>query len=180
MARGLWRAAFWLPSLVSRTIDRWARWRLVMYGVLSLVALVFLLLSDTQSPWGPSPGQAWSLLFVIKVLVAAIAIPAMLYLAVALLLAAPALAAMLLGYPALLFSRWLAFGWSGSVGMDVTAEACPLGTATITRLGMPADAPGMRHAHSYNDARAPAIVARFIADNCWHETIHNGAGPNDR
>ena len=73
------------------------------------------------------------------------------------------MAAMLIGYPALTFSRWLAFGWGGSVGLDITAETCPLGTATITRLGTQPDVRGLRHAHSYNHARAPGIVAEFVA-----------------
>jgi len=104
----------------------------------------------------------WSVIQVVKFLAAAAAIPAILFVALALALAMPALVAMLLGYPALLFSRWLAFGWGGSIGVDITAETCPLGTATVTRLETPA-ATGLQHANSYNDHRAPELIAKFIA-----------------
>jgi hypothetical protein len=165
MARGLWRAAFWLPSLMHAHLGRLGRWRLGLYGLLSLAALVFLVLRDAQSPWGPNPDQMWSFLLAFKFLAAAALVPLMLYVVSAFALAAPAMAAMLIGYPALTFSRWLAFGWGGSVGLDITAETCPLGTATITRLGTQPDVRGLRHAHwsrwlDDSARRASALRAR--------------------
>jgi hypothetical protein len=161
VSRGLWRVTFSLPSVVWQTIGRWGRWRAVVYGVLSLAALVFLLLNDVQSPF-VDPEKTWSALQVLKFLAAAFMIPMALYIVLGLALSAPALVAMLLGYPLLVFSRWLAFGWGGSIGVEITAETCPLGDASITRLGPPADATGLRHAHSYHDERAPESIAEFI------------------
>jgi hypothetical protein len=144
------------------------RWREVIYGALALAALVFLLLNDAQSPLVDS-AKTWSIVQVLKFLLAAFLIPLALYVALGLLLAAPAFVAMLLGYPALVFSRWLAFGWGGSIGVEITAETCPLGDASITRLGPPADAPGLRHAHSYHDERAPKLIAEFIVRTIGHQ-----------
>ena len=74
IARGLWRVTFSLPSLAWHTIGRVGRWRGVMYGVLALAALVFLLLNDAQSPLVDS-AKTWSVLQVLKFLLAAFLIP---------------------------------------------------------------------------------------------------------
>jgi hypothetical protein len=162
MSRGLWRVTFSLLDLVWRRITPFRRSPLLYVG-LSLGALVLLLLTDAQSPV-IHPEKTWSVIQIIKFLAAAAFIPAMLALLLGLVLATPAFIAMLLGYPGLLFWRWLAFGWGGSIGVDITAETCPLGTAAITRLGRPVDASGLGHAHSYNDEHAPELIAEFIAE----------------
>ncbi len=58
--------------------------------------------------------------------------------------------------------RWVAFGWAGSFDLEMTAETCPVGTATIARLGPRLGPRGLRHGYSYNDRRAPVHIARFI------------------
>lgn len=163
LIRGLWLATYWLPSRTLRAIEKAGRWRLPAYGVLSLIALVALLLTDATSPWGGAAGEPWTPGLALRFLGAAAMIPLMLYFALALALALPAFTVLLLAYPFLMFSRWLAFGWGGSVDMDITAETCPLGTATTTRLAAPEDARGLRHAHSYNHPDAARVVADFIA-----------------
>jgi hypothetical protein len=163
VARGLWRAAFWLPNRVVGAISRWGDWRVILYALLAVVTLGILLATDALSPLGPNPEATWSVIVILKFLAAAAIAPGMLLLVLILVLATPAFVAMLVGYPALVFTRWLAVGWGGSIGVDITAETCPLGTATVTRLTPAADARGLRHAHSYNDARAPDEIAGFIA-----------------
>lgn len=138
-----------------------------MYALLALATLAFFLLNDPRSSL-VDPAQTWSVLQILKLLLLTFGIPLGLYGALGLVLFAPAFVAMLLGYPALVFSRWLAFGWGGSIGMEITAETCPLGNASVTRLGPPADAPGLRHAHSYHDERAPTLIAEFIEQTIGH------------
>jgi hypothetical protein len=161
IVRGLWRFMFWLPSVVRHTFGYAGRWLGVMYGVLVLAAVVFGLWNDDQSPLVDS-AMTWSVLMVVEVLLKALAIPFMLVIALGLVLYFPVFIAMLLGYPVLMFSRWLAFGWGGSIGVEITAETCPLGEASITRLGPSVDALGLRHAHSYHDERAPKLIAKFV------------------
>jgi hypothetical protein len=162
LARGLWSLAYWLPERMDHAIQRWGNGRLIIYAVLALTALGLLLATDAQSPLGPNPEAAWSAIFIIKVIAVAALLPVILVFLLALALATPALVAMLVGYPALVFSRWLAFGWGGSVGVDITAETCPLGTATVTRLAPSPETPGLRHAHCYNDPRAVPEIAAFV------------------
>ena len=99
---------------------------------------LFLLLNDAQSPLVDS-AKTWLVLQVLKFLLAAFLIPMALYLALGLLLKpAPLSAAQAAGITAMAFSRWLAFGWAGSIGvLQITAETCPLGDASITRLASP-------------------------------------------
>ncbi|MGH9159364.1 MAG: hypothetical protein ACRD2X_05185, partial [Vicinamibacteraceae bacterium] len=163
MTRALWRLAFWLPHRVMRTVHQWGKRRVVVYGLMSFLSLGVLLFIDTQSPWGPNSQQSWTPDLVVKFLGAAAIAPGLLFLTLMLSLAMPAFGALLLGVPALLFFRWLAFGWGGSIGLDMTAETCPVGTATVVRLGSAPNALGLRHAHSYNHERAPHLVAEFIA-----------------
>jgi len=161
MSRGLWRMTFSISELLwgTNTSVRQRQW---LYGGLSLVTLVLLLLTDAESPL-IHPEKMWSFVQIFKFLLASALIPLFLALVLGLALMTPAFVAMLLGYPALVFSRWLAFGWGGSIGVDMTAETCPSGTAMITRLGPPVDSSGLRHAHSYHDERAPDLIAKFIA-----------------
>lgn len=151
-----------IPQLLwrPRTSVRQRQW---LYGGLSLVALVIFLLTDANSPLIHSE-KVWSFVQVVKFLAASVLIPLFLALILVLAFMTPALVAMLIGYPALMFSRWLAFGWGGSIGVDVTAEACPLGTATVTRLGPSDDSSGLHHTHSYHHEHAPVLIATFIAE----------------
>jgi hypothetical protein len=161
IVRGLSGFMFSLPRVVRHTIGGVGWWLGIMYGVLVLAAVAFGLWNDDQSPLVDA-AKTWSVLLVLKVLLVAFAIPILLVIALGLTLYFPAFVAMLLGYPALVFSRWLAFGWGGSIGVEITAETCPLGDASITRLGPPVDALGLRHAHSYHDERVPKLIADFI------------------
>jgi hypothetical protein len=162
MSRGLWRVTY---SLLEGMWSATARFRRSswLYVALSIGALLLLLLTDAESPVIHAD-KTWSVIQVLKFLAVSALAPALLVLALGLVLATPAFVAMLLGYPALLFWRWLAFGWGGSIGVDITAETCPLGTAAITRLGRPVDASGLGHAHSYNDEHAPELIAEFVAE----------------
>jgi hypothetical protein len=79
-------------------------------------------------------------------------------------LAIPGFIMVIIGYFGLVLVRWLAFGWAGYLGFDMTAETCPVGTAKFTRLGPSLRARGLHHGHSYNDRRAPVHIARFIRE----------------
>jgi len=170
VSRGLWRAAYRVVELVEQA---WAAlgWRVwIIYACLVAAFLVLGLKYDTTSPWGPVEGVPFTIWFPLKVgFVALIAPPFLLFL-VGLALFVPALVAMLVGFPPLVFFRWLAFGWGGAPGVDVTAESLPLGTVTAVRLAAPAPpivpAPtggrGLRHSELYNDARVPPLIATFI------------------
>jgi hypothetical protein len=162
MSRGLWRMTYSISQLLwrTRTSVRQRQW---LYGGLSLVTLVILVLTDAQSPL-IHPEKMWSFVQVLKFLAASALIPLFLALILVLAFMAPALVAMLIGYPVLMFSRWLAFGWGGSIGVDVTAEACPLGTATVTRLGPSNGSSGLQHTHPYHHQHAPVLIAKFIAE----------------
>ena len=100
-------------------------------------------------------------------------------------LAFPALLVMPVVFVALVVVRWLGFGWGGTIDVDITAEACPLGTTSVTRLSWRRPArklkkgitttqqsrrydrqpsQGLRHCNVYEDRRAPILIARFIRD----------------
>lgn len=162
VARGLWRAAYELPARAFTIVGPRKRAGVMVYTLLSLVTLVWLLLNDAQSPLAGNPEAEWSPRFVLMLLMASLFVPAALLGALLLAVLLPALSALLLGYPALFLFRWLAFGWGGSIGLDVTAETCPLGTATVTRLSAPPGARGLRHAHIYSDERTPGLIAGFV------------------
>ena len=161
MLRGLWRAASRLVELAEEAwgASRWLAW--VIYAGLAVGSVVFFLKFDSQSPWGPNdaPFDLW---FLVKVALIAIFGPVFVFFAVALALFVPTLAAMLVGFPPLIFFRWLAFGWGGAPGMDVTAESLPLGAVTAVRLPAPIGRRGLRHSELYNDARVPPLIATFL------------------
>jgi hypothetical protein len=126
---------------------------LPVYAAASIAVLIWLLLSDVSVM---SPG------LVAKAILAALVLPGFLLLVWSLLLALPALLVTPIGFAALGVLRWLAFGWAGTFEVEMTAETCPVGTATITRLGPRLGARGLRHGYSYNDRRAPIHIGRFV------------------
>lgn len=73
-------------------------------------------------------------------------------------LALPAFLALLAGFAALAVFRWLSFGWVGSIDIEMTAEACPIGASAAYRLE---DINGMRHC-SYNHPDSTKHIAQFI------------------
>jgi hypothetical protein len=167
MSRGLWRAAYRVVELVERAWDsmRWRIW--IIYGCLAAALLVLGFRYDDASPWGPVAGVPWTIWFLLKVVFIAIIAPVFLVFLVGVALFVPALVALLVGFPPLVFFRWLAFGWGGSPGVDVTAESLPLGTVTAVRLPEPAPPlvpteHGLRHAELHNDARVPPLIASFL------------------
>jgi hypothetical protein len=170
VSRGLWRAAYRVVELVEQA---WAalRWRIwIIYACLAAAFVVLGLYYDTTSPWGPVEGVPFTIWFPLKVGLMALITPPFLLFLIGLALFVPALVAMLVGFPPLVFFRWLAFGWGGAPGVDVTAESLPLGTVTAVRLAAPAPpivpaptgARGLRHSELYNDARVPPLIATFI------------------
>ena len=170
MLRGLWRAAYRVLELVegASVALGWRVW--ILYAGLSAAFLVLGLKYDATSPWGPVGGVPWTIWFPLKVVFMALVAPVFLFFLVGLGLFVPALVAMLVGFPPLVFFRWLAFGWGGAPGVDVTAESLPLGTVTAVRLPAPAPAivsaptgqGGLRHSELYNDARVPPLIAAFL------------------
>ena len=161
LSRGLWRAASRLVELVEEAwgASRWLAW--VIYAGLAVSSVVFFLKFDSESPWGPkdAPFDLW---FLVKVALIAIFGPVLVFFAVAFALFVPTLAAMLVGFPPLVFFRWLAFGWGGAPGVDVTAESLPLGTVTAVRLPAPPGRRGLKHSELYNDPRVPPRIAEFL------------------
>ena len=161
MSRGLWRAASRVVERVEEALgaSRWLAW--VIYAGLAVGSVVFFLKFDPESPWGPNdaPLDLW---FLFKVALIAIFGPVFVFFAVAFALFVPTLAAMLVGFPPLIFFRWLAFGWGGAPGMDVTAESLPLGAVTAVRLPAPIGRRGLRHSELYNDPRVPPLIATFL------------------
>ena len=176
VTRGLWSGASAFAHGCLAILKASTRAVVVAYAVAFVAALWWLVLNDAQSPWGGSPGQPWSLLFVAKLLVAAALVPAALLLALLAAAWLPALMTLLLGYPILWGLRWLAFGWGGSIGLDMTAESCPAGQATVVRLSAPPDTRGLRHVHICNDERTPGLIARFVMDEVHPCTP--GSGPS--
>jgi hypothetical protein len=162
MSRGLWRAAYRVVELVEHAwvALRWRAW--VLYAGAAAAFLVFFLKYDATSPWGPVDDVPLTIWFPLKAVVTALIAPVFVFLAVGIALFVPTLAAMLLGFPPLVFFRWLAFGWGGAPGMDITAESLPLGTVTAVRLPAPAGRRGLRHSELYNDARVPQLIATFV------------------
>jgi hypothetical protein len=162
MSRGLWRAAYRIVELVERVwvALRWRAW--VLYAGVAAAFLVFFLKYDATSPWGPVDDVPLTIWFPLKAVFTALIAPVFVFLAAGIALFVPTLAAMLLGFPPLVFFRWLAFGWGGAPGMDITAESLPLGTVTAVRLPAPAGRRGLRHSELYNDARVPPLIATFV------------------
>jgi hypothetical protein len=126
-----------------------------VYLVLCSGLLAFIVWSETEP---------FSTVLLLKILLIVALAPLILVLAWSLLIALPGLIVLPGSYLTLAFFRWLAFGWAGSVDVDVTAETCPIGTATITRLESPKDVRGLRHGYSYNHPDAAGVVARFIRE----------------
>ena len=154
--RGLWRLASFVPLRVFPVQRRLANdWRVALpvYGLAAVGVLIWLLRSDVS---------VMSLGLVLKAILAALLLPGFFLLAWSLLLALPALLITPFGFLALGLLRWVAFGWAGSFDLEMTAETCPVGTATIARLGPRLGPRGLRHGYSYNDRRAPVHIARFI------------------
>lgn len=162
VSRGLWRAAYRVVELVEMALtgSRWRAW--LLYAGIAGAFLVVFLFYDSESPWGPVAGVPVTIWYPLKVAAIAAFAPALVFLLVALALFVPTLVAMLVGFPPLVFFRWLAFGWGGSPGVDVTAESLPLGTVTAVRLTAPAGGRGLRHSELYNDARVPPVIAAFV------------------
>jgi hypothetical protein len=155
--RGTWRVVSALPLAIFAVQRRWGnRWQaaLPVYVSVSVAVLIWLLISDASLM---SPG------LVAKAILAAVVLPGFLLLAWSLLLALPVLLVTPIGFGALGLLRWLAFGWAGTFDLEMTAETCPVGSATIIRLGPRLGSRGLRHGHSYNDRRAPVHIGRFIS-----------------
>ena len=154
--RGVWRLASVVPLRVFSVQRRWGNdWRVALptYAVAAVAVLLWLLWSDVS---------VMSLSMVGNAILAALVLPGFVLLLWSLLLALPALIITPVGFVALGLLRWLAFGWAGSFDLEMTAETCPVGTATITRLEPRRGARGLRHGYSYNDRRAPVLIGRFI------------------
>jgi hypothetical protein len=132
----------------------------ILAVAVSLVLAVGLSVDDTS----PLRTGNWSLPIVLKFLVTALFGTALFFFLWSLVLALPGLIMVIIGYLGLAFVRWLAFGWAGYLGVEMTAETCPVGTAQVTRLGPSLRARGLHHGHSYNDRRAPVHIARFIRE----------------
>jgi len=154
--RGLWGLASFVPLRVFPVQRRLANdWRVALpvYGLAAVGVLIWLLRSDAD---------VMSLSLILKAIVGALVLPGFFLLAWSLLLALPALLITPFGFLALGLLRWVAFGWAGSFDVEMTAETCPVGTATITRLGPRLGSRGLRHGYSYNHLRAPILIAQFI------------------
>ena len=169
MSRGVWRLAFRFVELVGQAWGALGRRAWILYTVLATAFLAFVLTNDHESPWGPVAGVPWTIWYPLKAVLAAIIAPLLLFFLVVLALFVLTLAALFVGFPPLVFFRWLAFGWGGAPGVDVTAESLPLGSVTAVRLPAPAPplvpAPagrGLRHSELYNDARVPPRIAMFV------------------
>jgi hypothetical protein len=162
ISRGLWRSAYGIVEFVERAVVASRRRAWVVYIGVAVAFLIFILRYDVNSPWGPVAGVQWTFWFPVKSTFYAFIAPAILFLVVGLALFVPTLAALLLGFPALVFFRWLAFGWGGTAGGDVTAESLPLGRVTAVRLPAPKDGRGLRHSELYNDPRVPPRIAEFV------------------
>ena len=140
--RGLWRLASFVALRVFPVQRRLGNdWRVALpvYGAAAVGVLIWLLRNDAG---------VMSFGLVLKALVGALVAPGVVLLAWSLLLALPALLIAPFGFLALGLLRWVAFGWAGSFGVEMTAETCPVGTATITRLGPRRGPRGLRHGYS--------------------------------
>ena len=154
--RAQWRLLSAFPRWIfpiQRKFGNNLRVAIPVYIVLCAGLLAFMVWSEAEQ---------FSTVLLLKVLVIVAFAPLILVLAWSLLIALPGLIVLPGSYLILAFFRWLAFGWAGSVDVDLTAETCPIGTATITRLESPKDVQGLRHGYSYNHPDAPGVVARFI------------------
>lgn len=160
--RALWRLAVQIPLRIFALQNRAGRnpWLSVpVFGGLTVVFLGWLLTHDVTSPLQTHDWSPW---IVFKFILAALILSSGLILSWCLVLALPGLVAAAVGFVGLACIRWLAFGWAGYMGMEMTAETCPIGSATMIRLGPHRSARGLRHGHSYHDRRAPIHIARFI------------------
>jgi hypothetical protein len=162
--RGLWQVAV-APALrifaAQRRLGNNLRVSLPLFALaVSLVLAVGLEVDETS----PLRTGNWSLLNVLKFPGLALVATAVLFYLWSLVLAIPGFIMVIIGYFGLVLVRWLAFGWAGYLGFDMTAETCPVGTAKFTRLGPSLRARGLHHGHSYNDRRAPVHIARFIRE----------------
>ena len=162
--RGLWGLAAAVPLrvfAVQRRLGNNLRVSLPIVTALMALVLAAFLATDIKSPLRTGD---WSLLILLKfvgaTVIAFIALIVLWCFAVAL----PGLIMVTIGFLGLSFVRWLAFGWAGYLGVEMTAETCPVGEARITRLGPSLRARGLHHGHSYNDRRAPIHIARFIRE----------------
>ncbi|HKE83300.1 MAG TPA: hypothetical protein VKB50_06085 [Vicinamibacterales bacterium] len=168
--RGLWRLAVGIPLRIFAAQRRFGnnlRLSLPVFAAVVLLALAAFLAEDVTSPLRTG---YWSVLIVLKFLVAALFASAGVIFLWCFVLALPGLVMVIFGFVGLSFVRWLAFGWAGYLGVEMTAETCPVGTAQITRLGPSLRARGLRHGHSYNDRRAPVHIARFIRQTMASKT----------
>lgn len=168
--RGLWQLSVAVPMRIFAAQRRFGdnlRLSLPVCAVFLLLVLAVFLETDVTSPLKTG---SWSLLIVLKFLTAAFITFVGLIVLWCLAVALPALIMVTIGFLGLSFVRWLAFGWAGYLGVEMTAETCPIGTAQITRLGPSLRARGLHHGYSYNDRRAPVHIARFI-----RETIASSA-----
>ena len=162
--RGLWRLSVGVPLRIFEAQRRFGnnlRLSLPICAVVLLLVLAAFFKTDVTSPLKTG---SWSLLIVLKFLAAALITTVGLMFLWCLAVALPALIVVSIVYLGLSFIRWLAFGWAGYLGVEMTAETCPIGTAQITRLGPSMDAHGLHHGYSYNDPRAPVHIARFIRE----------------
>jgi hypothetical protein len=162
LARGLWRAASRIIAFVEKHTNASRRRAWCVFLSVAGAFLTFILLYDVASPWGPDSAAEWTLRFLIKAVFAALLATFLLFLLLGLCLFVPTLAALILGFPPLVFFRWLAFGWAGTAGVDMTAESFPLGTATAVRLPAPTGGRELRHSELYHDPRVPPLIATFI------------------
>jgi hypothetical protein len=162
MLRGLWRATYAVVEFVENRLTT-KRWLMqALYAAMAAAFLVLGLFVDSGSPWGPVSGVPFTILFLLKVVAIAAIAPLFVFLLVGLALFAPTMVAMLVGFPPLVFFRWLAFGWGGRPGDDITAESVPLGAVKAVRLTAPEGGRGLRHSELYNDPRVPPLIATFL------------------
>jgi hypothetical protein len=162
--RGLWRVAVGVPMRIfaaQRRLGDNLRLSLPIFAALLLIVLTAFFETDVTSPLKTG---SWSPLIVLKFFTAALIASAGLVFLWCFAVALPGLIMVSIGYLGLSFIRWLAFGWAGYLGVEMTAETCPIGTARITRLGPSLRARGLHHGYSYNDRRAPVHIARFIRE----------------
>jgi len=186
--RLLWQALWSVPDRVFALQRRFGDnvpVALTVYALASAGVFFLLAYSDVSSPWGPGDATRWSFVVLAKIIVASLLVPAVALFLWCQAIALPALLVLPLVFAALVAVRWLGFEWGGTIDVDITAEACPVGTTSVTRRSWqrprrrgkkgppgsradpryaPEPSPGLRHCNVYDDRRAPVLIARFIRE----------------
>lgn len=178
--RGLWRLAVVIPLRIFAAQRRLGNNLRVSLPILAVAVLLVLAAGLVVDDTSPLRTGNWSLLILLKFLGTALAGTILFFWLWVFLLALPGLLMVVIGYFGLAFVRWLAFGWAGYLGVEMTAETCPVGTAQVTRLGPSLRARGLHHGHSYNDRRAPVHIARFIRETMGSNARNQDFGGSDR